>query len=51
MAEKERPQVKVRISRELKDWLDQKAKTDQRSLSFVVERAIEKAKKIEEMAA
>lgn len=47
----EKPQIKVRISPESKQWLDSKAKKNQRSLSFVVEEAISKAMRLEEMAA
>lgn len=47
----DKPQIKVRISSESKAWLDKKAKQDQRSLSFLVEEAISKAMRLEELAA
>ncbi len=50
MKAKEKPQIKIRITPELKEWLDQKAKREQRSLNFVAEEAIAKAKQLEEAA-
>jgi len=47
----DKPQIKVRISHKSKEWLDKKAKQNQRSLSFLVEEAISKAIRLEEMAA
>lgn len=51
MNAKDKPQMKIRVSTDLKAWLDKKACEDKRSLSYVVEEAIAKAKKLEEMAA
>ncbi|QQD21249.1 DUF1778 domain-containing protein [Oceanospirillaceae bacterium ASx5O] len=46
-----KPQIKVRISQESKSWLDRRAQTEERSLSFLVEEALKKARKLEEIAA
>ncbi|WP_372834643.1 ribbon-helix-helix protein, CopG family [Pontibacterium sp.] len=51
MKAKDKPQIKVRITPESKEWLDKRAKKEQRSLSFLVEEAISKARRLEEMAA
>ena len=43
----EKPQIKVRISVESKEWLDKKAKAEKRSLSFLVEEALERVRMLE----
>ena len=44
------PQMRVRVTPEIKDWLDRKAKSEQRSIAFIVQQSLEKAKKLEEMS-
>jgi predicted HicB family RNase H-like nuclease len=43
--------VAVRMPPELKKWIQEKAQEDQRSMNFMVVQLLEKAKKIEELAA
>lgn len=43
--------IGVRMPPELKDWIKKKAANEQRSMNFTIVAMLEKAKKIEEMAA
>lgn len=45
------PQMKVRVTVEIKEWLDKRAKEEQRSLSFLVNESLEKTKKLDEPSA
>lgn len=44
-------QVKVRLPKELKDWVREKAEKDQRSQTYILVKLVEEAKNREQAAA